>query len=75
MEDLLGLQQLYTFIEILTVSGSTFLIKTLLDWYFNRIVDTPSFCKNYNLAIKVLLMMNQCSAWEDFAKKKLLQIH
>lgn len=72
MEDLLGFQQLYTVIEILAVPGSAFLIKTLLDWYFNHVVYTPSFCKNYNLAIKVLFMMNQCSAWEDFYREKMI---
>lgn len=60
MEDLEGLQQLYTFIDILTVSGSTSLIRILLDQYFSRVVYTPSLWKNYNLAIKVPLKVNQC---------------
>lgn len=43
MEDLYGLQQLYTFIDIMAVSGSTSLIKSLLAQFFDCIVYTPSF--------------------------------
>lgn len=44
------------------MSGSTSLIRILLDQYFDCVVYTPSLGKNYNLAIKVALTVNQCSA-------------
>lgn len=60
------------FTDILAVSGSTSLIKTFLDQYFDHIVYAPSFWKNYNLAIKVPLTLNQCSALEDFYRGKMI---
>lgn len=54
----------------MAASGSTSLIKTLLDQYFNCIVYTPTVWMNYNVAIKIPLIVNQLSAWEDFSRDK-----